>query len=120
VSALLQIGLINAAVAILLACAVALIGRRVRQPALMHALWIIVLVKLVTPPIFEVPVEVPFSLNRLSSIASGLSAGAEGRWYNKNINRFPVAQLASTSRLCHRWAGVMSVTVFLQRAHDRF
>jgi bla regulator protein BlaR1 len=56
VSALLQIGLINAAVASVLAVAVALIGRRVRQPALMHALWIIVLVKLVTPPVFEIPV----------------------------------------------------------------
>ena len=55
-SALLQIGLIIAAVATLLACAVALIGSRVRQPALLHALWIIVLIKLVTHPVFEVPV----------------------------------------------------------------
>lgn len=75
-SALLQIGLINAAVATVLACAVALIGRRVRQPALMHALWIIVLVKLVTPPVFEIPVEVPFSLHGVKSIAARLSAGA--------------------------------------------
>jgi len=79
VSALLQIGLINAAVATLLACAVALIGRKVRQPALLHALWIIVLIKLVTPPVFEVPVEVPFSFNRLSALADELSAGANDR-----------------------------------------
>ena len=75
-SALLQIGLINAAVATLLACAVALVGRKVRQPALMHALWIIVLVKLVTPPVIEIPVEVPFSLSPVKSIAALLSAGA--------------------------------------------
>ena len=78
-SALLQIGLVNAAVATLLACAVALIGRRVRQPALMHALWIIVLVKLVTPPVFEVPLEVPVSFNRLTALADRLTDGAENR-----------------------------------------
>jgi beta-lactamase regulating signal transducer with metallopeptidase domain len=75
VSALLQIGLINSAVATLLACAVAMIGRKIRQPALMHALWIIVLVKLVTPPVFEIPVEVPFSLSPLKSIVARLTAG---------------------------------------------
>jgi beta-lactamase regulating signal transducer with metallopeptidase domain len=79
VSALLQIGLINAAVATVLACAVALIGRKVRQPALMHALWIIVLVKLVTPPVVEIPVEVPFSLTGVTSIAARLSRGAAER-----------------------------------------
>lgn len=95
-SALLQIGLINAAVATLLACAVALIGRRVRQPALMHALWIIVLVKLVTPPVFEVPVELPFSFNRLSALADrlsgGLSPGATHDRVATRVDRRAVAQ----------------------------
>jgi beta-lactamase regulating signal transducer with metallopeptidase domain/WD40 repeat protein len=76
VSALLQIGLINAAVATALACIVALIGRKVRQPALMHALWIIVLVKLVTPPVFEVPIEVPYAFSSVRSIAARLSRSA--------------------------------------------
>ncbi len=59
-AALLQIGLVNAAVATVLACLVALVACKVRRPALTHALWIIVLAKLITPPVFEVPIEVPF------------------------------------------------------------
>lgn len=55
-SALLQIGLVNAAVATVLACLAALIGRKVRRPALVHALWLVVLMKLVTPPVFELPI----------------------------------------------------------------
>jgi beta-lactamase regulating signal transducer with metallopeptidase domain len=62
VAALLQIGLVNAAVATVLACLVALVACKVRRPALTHALWIIVLAKLITPPVFEVPIEVPFEL----------------------------------------------------------
>jgi beta-lactamase regulating signal transducer with metallopeptidase domain len=62
VAALLKIGLVNAVVATLLACVVALIARRVRRPALIHALWIIVLAKLITPPLFEIPIEVPFEV----------------------------------------------------------
>lgn len=55
-SALLQIGLVNAAVATVLACLAAVIGRKVRRPALVHALWLVVLMKLVTPPVFELPI----------------------------------------------------------------
>lgn len=57
--ALLQIALINAVLATLLACVVALVARKVRRPALVHALWLVVLFKLVTPPLFEVPIHVP-------------------------------------------------------------
>jgi beta-lactamase regulating signal transducer with metallopeptidase domain len=59
VAALLQIGLVNAAIATVLALVVALIGRKVRRPALMHALWIVVLANLVMPPVFEVATEFP-------------------------------------------------------------
>jgi len=68
-AALLQIGLVNAIVATLLAIAVALIARNVRRPALVHALWIVVLVKLVTPPLFDVPIEVPFAVPSLTAQA---------------------------------------------------
>ena len=61
-AALLQIGLINAVLATLLAGIVALVARKARRPALTHLLWICVLAKLVTPPVFEVPIEVPFPL----------------------------------------------------------
>jgi beta-lactamase regulating signal transducer with metallopeptidase domain len=69
VPALLQIALVNAVLAALLACVVALIARKVRRPALVHALWLVVLVKLVTPPAFEVPV--PFvAANWLDSVVT--------------------------------------------------
>ncbi|MGE5191111.1 MAG: M56 family metallopeptidase [Deltaproteobacteria bacterium] len=74
-AALLQVGLVNAALATLLACGVALIARKVRQPALIHFLWIIVLIKLVTPPILEVPIEVPFPLLTAAGAVSDSSSG---------------------------------------------
>lgn len=53
---LLDIGLSNALVATLLAL-VAWVGARVcRRPALAHGLWLLVFVKLLTPPLLRVPV----------------------------------------------------------------
>src|SRR5437588_5191904 len=60
-SHLLQLGLTNALAATLLAAAVAapaLLLRR-RYPAVVHALWLLVLLKLVTPPLWKVPVSWP-------------------------------------------------------------
>lgn len=53
---LLEIGLSNALMATLLAVIVAIVARVVRRPALVHALWVLVLVKLVTAPMLGVPV----------------------------------------------------------------
>jgi bla regulator protein blaR1 len=50
----LQSGLANAAFATLLAIAVAMAMRLVRRPALAHGLWLLVLLKLVTPPLWQV------------------------------------------------------------------
>src|SRR5436305_10590150 len=50
----------NAALATLLAVAVAPLARRAR-PAVAHALWLLVLVKLVTPPVIPLPVPGPWS-----------------------------------------------------------
>jgi len=55
-SALLEIALTNAIVAGLLALLAAGVGRLGRRPALAHALWLLVLLKLLTPPIIQVPV----------------------------------------------------------------
>jgi beta-lactamase regulating signal transducer with metallopeptidase domain len=51
---LLEIGSSNAAVAGLMAIVVALVGLVCRRPALLHALWLLVLLKLITPPLFQV------------------------------------------------------------------
>ena len=52
---LLEIALSNAIVVSVLAVIVFLVGRFARYPALCHGLWVLVLVKLVTPPILHVP-----------------------------------------------------------------
>jgi beta-lactamase regulating signal transducer with metallopeptidase domain len=56
---LLRIGLTNAVLATFLALAVAGVGRWCRRPALVHALWLLVLLKLVTPPLVIVPMAWP-------------------------------------------------------------
>src|SRR5215212_6277834 len=52
-STLLALGLANAACAAILAIPAYLVGRYGRRPALAHALWLLVLLKLVTPPLFH-------------------------------------------------------------------
>src|SRR5262245_33979449 len=54
-STLLAIGLANAICAALLAVPAFLASRYGRRPALAHALWLLVLLKLVTPPLFRPP-----------------------------------------------------------------
>src|SRR5438874_5881737 len=53
---LLQVGLSNAVVATILAVIAALAGWVGRRPALTHALWLLVLIKLITPPFYPVSV----------------------------------------------------------------
>ncbi|MBN9117558.1 MAG: hypothetical protein J0I06_00015, partial [Planctomycetes bacterium] len=48
----------NAAVAALLALAALAVGRFCRSPRVRHAVWLVVLLKLVTPPLFDVPLAV--------------------------------------------------------------
>jgi beta-lactamase regulating signal transducer with metallopeptidase domain len=57
-AAWLEYGLSNAVMATLLALAAFALSRLLRRPAVAHALWLIVLLKLVTPPI--VPVSLPW------------------------------------------------------------
>jgi beta-lactamase regulating signal transducer with metallopeptidase domain len=59
VETLLAIGLWNAVGAAVLAVVAACVGCLSRRPAVRHALWLLVLVKLVTPPLW--PVTVPWS-----------------------------------------------------------
>lgn len=52
---ILEIALINAIMVIPLAIIAAMAGRLLKRPALSHLLWIAVLVKLLTPPVFQIP-----------------------------------------------------------------
>ena len=55
----LRVGLGNAVAATLLAMAAAAVARLARRPALAHGLWLLVLLKLLTPPLWQVPVPWP-------------------------------------------------------------
>lgn len=55
IETLFQVAIANAIVAGLLAVIVAIVARLYRNPPVVHALWLLVLIKLVTPPLFEVP-----------------------------------------------------------------
>src|SRR5262245_1933050 len=55
---LLEIGLANAVCAGFLALVALAAGRVCRRPAILHGLWLLVLVKLVTPPLFSLPLRV--------------------------------------------------------------
>lgn len=61
---LLNIALINALAVVPLALLAYLVGRTAKRPALTHALWVLVLVKFVTPPLFNLPftIELPASV----------------------------------------------------------
>jgi beta-lactamase regulating signal transducer with metallopeptidase domain len=59
VNSLIGLALSNLAVAGVLALVAGAVGRCFRRPALTHALWVLVLLKLVTPPLVPVPIPVP-------------------------------------------------------------
>ncbi len=60
-NSLVAVVLGNAAVASLLALGVVLLARWYHKPALLHGLWVVVLLKLVTPPMVSIPVPVEMS-----------------------------------------------------------
>jgi hypothetical protein len=53
---LAEIVLSNAAIATLLALIAAVVGRYCHRPQLVYALWLLVLLKLVSPPLLHVPI----------------------------------------------------------------
>ncbi len=55
---LLNIALINAVTVLPLALLALLVSRLARRPALTHAVWVLVLLKIVTPPLFHLPVTI--------------------------------------------------------------
>lgn len=72
---LLTLTLANALLATLLAGLVYLAGRRLRHPPLIHALWILVLLKFLTPPVLHWPVPCfsPWAGSQISRHVSAVS-----------------------------------------------
>lgn len=56
IDALFQIGLSNVCLSLALAMVAMVVGAKTRRPQLAHLLWLLVFVKLVTPPLVSVPV----------------------------------------------------------------
>ena len=67
---LLNLGLSNAVAAALLALVAVAAGAVCRRPALVHGLWLLVLLKLVTPPLVRVPIAWPAASESVSLDAS--------------------------------------------------
>ena len=67
---LLRAGVSNAVAATVLALVVTCLSRPLaRRPAILHGLWLLVLLKLVTPPIYEVPIPWPLARRPPAAIA---------------------------------------------------
>lgn len=66
---LLRIGVSNAAAAACLALVACAVGLLVRKPALTHGLWLLVLLKLVSPPLWTIPLHVSGSAEAPASPA---------------------------------------------------
>lgn len=60
---LLDVAIVNAITVIPLAAAAWMAGRFLKHPPLTHALWVLVLAKLITPPLFQLP----YSIESLAS-----------------------------------------------------
>ena len=56
---LFYLGLANAAAAVVLAIPAYAVGRWGKRPAIAHFLWVLVLAKLLTPPLWKLPVKLP-------------------------------------------------------------
>ena len=108
---LVEIAVLNAIAATAMAAVVMLISRWVRRPALVHALWVLVLLKLVTPPIIEVPVGL--RLERLASLTERNdseqlnSPVVAGRLGNEQVPRI-VAEVAESSEILVQPSGPRS------------
>ncbi|HEV3120169.1 MAG TPA: hypothetical protein VGY58_24120, partial [Gemmataceae bacterium] len=72
--ALLQVGLSNALVATILALLAAVIGRVCRRPALVHCLWLLVLIKLLTPSFLPYRIPWPQGAKANTANATALQA----------------------------------------------
>lgn len=79
---LAEVGLWNAAGATLLALFVIAAARVPRRPALVHALWVVVLLKFVAPAIVPIPVPWEPSTDAVPSVPTPAAAGSadDSRW----------------------------------------
>jgi beta-lactamase regulating signal transducer with metallopeptidase domain/archaellum component FlaC len=94
----------NAVVVVVLAVMVAITGRVCRRPALIHGLWLIVMLKLVTPPV--VPVSLPVSLPVELNLASETWSSGEVREDHSDSNVAQMSRDVAEAGANESWNGV--------------
>jgi beta-lactamase regulating signal transducer with metallopeptidase domain len=104
---LLRIGLTNALFATVLALAVALASRWCRRPALVHSLWLLVLLKLLVPPFVSAPIQWQHVDRVLSVAGFASSAPAEPRHAPPSTNPAPEVA-AAVPESSSVWPGLKS------------
>ena len=72
--AILELGLSNLVAAAGLAVLALIAGQWGKRPALTHALWLLVLLKLVTPPVIDLPIRLLPAKAAVSAVASERSS----------------------------------------------
>jgi len=97
IDSLLQMGLSNAFFSLALAIVAMVVGPKTKRPHLAHMLWLIVFIKLVTPPIVTIPIDTfsiqPEAAGTLGNHAHLLPPGTDAQ------SRLPVLAAATLSSL---------------------
>ncbi|MCX7420289.1 MAG: hypothetical protein NT013_12220 [Planctomycetia bacterium] len=70
---ILHIALINAVTVLPLALLAFVVGRAARRPALSHAMWVLVILKFVTPPLFHLPVTIDVPVTDVGHVSNVLT-----------------------------------------------
>lgn len=132
-SEILELGLVNAALAAILAAIVFGVTQVWRNPHIAHVLWVLVLVKLVTPPLVEVPIpfgEGWYTQELSSTVGAGLkiselnSVPAETElsgMAQESANPFPLVEKQPPERRAEPVANSVSVAgTSVARTSSRF
>jgi beta-lactamase regulating signal transducer with metallopeptidase domain len=92
---LLQMGLSNACFALILALVAVAVGFQARRPHLAHLLWLLVFVKLVTPPLVTIPIGVfPQQPDHTDADAGAFSAGQQSAVAETTPGFAPLSSIA--------------------------
>lgn len=99
---LLKMAFSNAAMATVLALFVWLVTWRCRRPALVHGLWVLVLLKLITPPLLPLNIPMPAAGESVESLPMVIPAQAEIRITSVSIE--PTRNWTIVDGLLWLWA----------------
>jgi beta-lactamase regulating signal transducer with metallopeptidase domain len=97
---LFHMGLSNACFALVLAIVATIVAARARRPQLPHMLWLLVFIKLLTPPVLTIPVDA-FSLSLDDMVLAGEDLSVDDQ--SASAETAPAASLSSRlAALAHR------------------